>query len=505
MTKKDFMFDLTLTASNIRQMEEYRHEEASNENYRKAKKSDWYKTLTAIRYNKPVFEYVFHQEGTRDDNLRAVDFSINGEQVDYILKGKGSYYNYLGQWRYEDTIKRRVKKLSERLIPFGISACSDCGDVLDIRQNACQCKHSEWVSFPNRYNEKSYKAFQGTTGKRNTYKMTEGMEYTFGVEFETKCGKIPPHLRSLLDIKCVRDGSVRGGEYVTGVLKGDEGFEKLGFIIEQLNMYNHKVDHKCGLHVHIGGAHFNRKFSALAIRLAYQLQDHLFNMQPPSRQHNNYCPKISNVYKSTNFKNGVDRIARYVFDANKMDRGVNKKRDLGRYPSTRYKWLNLIRCNSLVPKGTETIEFRLHSGTINREKTFRWIQICMSIVNFIENNPRLILQNKVSLSEVIHEGLPLQHEEIIAYINRRIKKFSGKDKMIQSRGARFGFAVHRFNFGLSDYLKKQENGLTRAELEKQQWHKMKESLTEIKKARKQFRTIQAVNETAEERGVLNHL
>ena len=462
----------------------------------------WELTLIAIRRNKPILEYVSNLIPNDEGNINRTiqsnefrvkcDFKIGDIQIDWILSVNRWQCKY--QNSYDDYIKLKVihKRLTIKLFERGISNCSDCQNMIDYKgvtnlPTACECRHNEWSTFHSQYDDDIFQKFTGTYGRRDTYIGTEGMKYTFGVEFETSDGYLPRHVRKLINAKCVRDGSVRGGEYVTGTpLKGDKGIESLGFIIDQLNANDHKVDSRCGLHVHIGGANFNRKFSALAIRLSYQLQDILFQMQPQSRQSNHYCPKMPAKWKSTNFKNGNNRIAEYVHNSSELNSRNNKKRDLGRYPSARYKWMNLTRCNSLVPQGQETIEFRLHAGTLNKEKTIKWVKICMSIVNFIENNQRRILKNQVSLSEVIHYALPNQHEEIISYINKRITKFSGEKNKIRSRGAKFGYGVHRFNGNLSHYLMKQEKGLSTDDIQKLEWDKMKEKLQALKLKRKQF-------------------
>tara|TARA_R110002012_G_scaffold77863_2_gene198554 strand:- start:6908 stop:7933 length:1026 start_codon:yes stop_codon:yes gene_type:complete len=271
-----------------------------------------------------------------------------------------------------------------------------------------------------------------------TFQNTKGMAHTFGIEIEC----LLPYDADLtklqrMNVACVRDGSIQsmGGhtavEFVTGVLTGDRGVKQLKAILKELNKQGAKVNRSCGIHVHIGGASFNRQFSANAIRLGYQLQDELYSMMPPSRQNNSYCKKISDNIGWNTREQKNETIANYVFGAVELNNRYNKKCDLGRYPSNRYSWLNLVRCNT-ASRG-ETIEFRLHSGTTDFKKIFNWLLICMSITNFAENNEKQIWRNekhntyqggkyRVSLWEVLICSMDERSARLlINYCNRRCK------------------------------------------------------------------------------------
>ena len=49
----------------------------------------------------------------------------------------------------------------------------------------------------------------------------------------------------------------------------------------------------------------------------------------------------------------------------------------GHYASTRYKWLNLNNCS--YKDGPNTIEFRLHSGSLDFNKIYKWVVFCMLV------------------------------------------------------------------------------------------------------------------------------
>ena len=124
--------------------------------------------------------------------------------------------------------------------------------------------------------------------------LTHGMNYTFGVEIET-CGE-NKITWSDYSVASVYDGSITGKEYKTGVLQGDKGIKEVEKICKQLKDADCRVDKSCGIHVHIGGANFNRRFSLLTIMLGQLLQEELFNSMPKSRRSNTYCLKIPTDY-----------------------------------------------------------------------------------------------------------------------------------------------------------------------------------------------------------------
>ena len=118
-------------------------------------------------------------------------------------------------------------------------------------------------------------------------------------------------------------------------------------------------------------------------------------------------------------------------DELKFNRNNNKKVNHpgGHYASTRYKWLNLNNCS--YKDGPDTIEFRQHSGSLDFNKIYNWLLICMSIVRYIENNPRDIYWGHigkgpiVTVRGIIHKSLPKEDaNKLVKYIDKRTNKFS---------------------------------------------------------------------------------
>lgn len=123
--------------------------------------------------------------------------------------------------------------------------------------------------------------------------ITEQKPYTFGVEIETSGGCVPlDEITSKhVNVKSVRDGSVSGGEYVTGVLKGDQGFANLKKLTNILSK-NCTIDVNCGIHVHLGNFSFSKENILFTYILNTMLEYELMDMMPGSRRENRYCTAL---------------------------------------------------------------------------------------------------------------------------------------------------------------------------------------------------------------------
>jgi hypothetical protein len=112
-----------------------------------------------------------------------------------------------------------------------------------------------------------------------------------------------------------------------------------------------------------------------------------------------------------------------------LGKDYNKKKSHpgGRYNSYRYYWVNIT--NYSTKNGGDTVEFRCHSGTIDYDKIYKWLLICMSIVKYAENNIKRIYMSglsktKITLDEVLKYSLnKTDYKKIIEYCNKRKNKF----------------------------------------------------------------------------------
>jgi len=253
----------------------------------------------------------------------------------------------------------------------------------------------------------------------STRRMTGGIGYTFGVEVETTAGLIPVETCNNLGLSIFGDRTIPAAEYVTGVMNGDAGVNRLKEIYKEVSK-NCYIDDKCSTHIHIGGIkgnplvdtpQFNRRFSALSIMLGTQLEKELYQIQPKSRNPTNRHCKSIMEFAGNKIEDAKKTIAKYVFECPSLDRDANIKATLGKWTPSRYKWLNLVNCNSdnrrrsaygdNESSGFKTIEFRLWAPTSDFDTVYNYLLISMAFVWFVENRQSRIIKGGLTLSDVI--------------------------------------------------------------------------------------------------------
>ena len=70
-----------------------------------------------------------------------------------------------------------------------------------------------------------------------------------------------------------------------------------------------------------------------------------------------------------------------------------------------------------------TVEFRIHSASLNYTKIKNWIKICMAIVHYTENNYISIFEKKVTLSDIIKYTYKKTNGSLLEYVNQRTELF----------------------------------------------------------------------------------
>jgi len=259
-----------------------------------------------------------------------------------------------------------------------------------------------------------------------TFSNMNGIKYTFGVEIETSEGCVDEYHK--LNCSAVDDGSISGKEYVTGVLVGDSGLSMLKKICNTV-ADECEINSSCGIHVHIGGATFSRRFTIMSVHLGLMLQDEVFTMMPSSRKTNSYCKPIPDKHRKMDFQNYREHLADLIYSSATLDKHNNKKTRLGRYPSKRYTWLNMVGYSQA--NGHNTIEFRPHGASMNYEKIRNWVLICMAFTSFVENHQRRIWEAKdlpggIKLDEVLRTSLGDNlGGQLSRYVESRKKTFEG--------------------------------------------------------------------------------
>ena len=267
---------------------------------------------------------------------------------------------------------------------------------------------------------------------------TGGVGYTFGVELETSYGLLPKPLVEKNGCKAVGDRSIGALEYVTKPLHGDAGMKSLMDLVSDLGKFTH-VDSRCGLHVHVGGSKdtdspaFNRAFSVYAIKLGLMVQDEMFSIMPPHRLENKnrdgvpYCGRIDEGFASISMKNWKEALGMYVYGRPFSDENNSRTR-LFRWTPSRYRWLNLVNCNSdnggRSDAGSnsafKTIEFRIFEGTLNAVDIQSFVLLSLAFTKFVDCHQRLIDKGNVDLEFIIRKTLNKScAEQLINWVKER--------------------------------------------------------------------------------------
>lgn len=280
-------------------------------------------------------------------------------------------------------------------------------------------------------------------------------DITFGLEFETCNGGMPKWLCNSLGVIICRDGSIkdRDGnyppEYVTIKLKGAKGLQTIRNLCKELQVRS-DIDIKCSLHVHIGGFEVSRLFLVSLYNLCYKIQDDVFQMFPFYKikwEHKggdkNYCRKLQEVlsfYNSSNLNDYINESYQdlYMFLSNGASFDSDHNRSTRKNPfgeakwniKTRYYWVNFV---NLFFGKRDTIEFRLHTPTLNSDKAINWLLMCVAIVKFAQSNVRdCITEKEVRFTDVLNYYKNLRNttygaqlsSNLIAYYNNRVEYFA---------------------------------------------------------------------------------
>jgi len=288
--------------------------------------------------------------------------------------------------------------------------------------------------------------------------ISEGKSYTFGVEIETYKGFIPTYVRRNLNMDCQYDGSIRndkgekdtGGEYTTGVLKGDNGFAHLYKICYELSR-RCAINNTCSVHVHLGNIVFNKEFVVLVYKVLEDIEDELFSMMPPSRKVREHCQPMKKL-KINLKKRGVPydilinsyykTIVKIVSLGRDLGPKINKEvnHPLGRYcgydrGTPRYWWCNFVpTLFNIKGVGNHTIEIRNHSATMDFVKIKNWVLICMGIVSYVESHKsRILLGAKTSIHDIIKLTYPNKGAYLSKYIKDRTEYFNPEDPHVVTK------------------------------------------------------------------------
>lgn len=277
-------------------------------------------------------------------------------------------------------------------------------------------------SFERRYEAiENFKRFEGRQENMNLrkFQLSEHMNYTFGLEFETSEGYVPENICYRDGLIPLRDGSISGLEYSTVVLQGNEGLSLLAQQINTLKRYT-SFNKECSLHVHLGGFPLEPEKIWNLYRLLYRLQSVIGSLVPPltfkSSQYKasgkDYCNLLPGF---RNFDNMYESLVGQKFYGSLQQPHPNDiKRERKWQVHTRYYWVNFI--NMLCYDVNKTVEFRLLRPTYNLKKIMVWLHIFNALMKYAETHLKADIENVGSLGEVISAVYPeeiaedLKHE-----------------------------------------------------------------------------------------------
>lgn len=255
------------------------------------------------------------------------------------------------------------------------------------------------------------------------YTQLLGPDLSFGLEVETISGHLPEHMQYRAGTVICRDGSLTiagtdqiGAEYVTVPMKGTKGVANIQYLMTELQK-RCEMDLKCSMHIHFGGFSTDRGYLVALYNLSYQIQDELFKMfpfyktQPEGIKSKNYNQKVTDLFKNIkyfDYKNYVDTCYKKLFHF--LAGGINPNRKFNRrekhHPAgskwniaSRYYWINF---NNAIFSKRNTIEFRLHTPTLNYMKTVIWLFMCNAIIRFAEKHEAELIKGdkKFTLKDV---------------------------------------------------------------------------------------------------------
>lgn len=278
--------------------------------------------------------------------------------------------------------------------------------------------------------------------------------YTYGLEIETDGGYFPENLFYKLGCVPLKDGSIMGTEITTLLYPPN-----INLMEELFNNTSQfcTATHNNSLHVNLSGFKNSPKFRVAMYLLYYRLQQEILAFTPLYKRDLQYFtdkrggPK--DHCKPMESLNIVHRYKKDTLDVEvkKADEIIFKFLNEGVYDDTynietrrhvrqgNAKWdhQNRYYALNLMPMyfgnvANSRIEFRLHSGTVNKYKSLIWIFICAAITKFVENNTDRILigTDKITLDDVLYETIIREDNDeerflldyITTYINQRREK-----------------------------------------------------------------------------------
>lgn len=263
--------------------------------------------------------------------------------------------------------------------------------------------------------------------------------YKMGLEIETDMGYLPENLYYKMGCVPLKDGSITGTEITTVLYPAKmRAYEKLFDYCSRFT----SASHNNSLHVNLSGFKNSAEFRVALYILYYRIQQEILQFTPIYKRSLAYfTSKQGGPKDHCKPMESLGIVRRYdentlIKDLKEADIAIFKFLNNGIYNSdfnldTRrhikdggHKWdmSNRYYALNLLPLyfgniESSRVEFRIHSGTVNKYKAVSWIYICTAIINFVEKNAKRILlgKDKITLDDILQESFDNSSEGSFLY------------------------------------------------------------------------------------------
>jgi len=248
----------------------------------------------------------------------------------------------------------------------------------------------------------------------------------------------------------LRDGSIGGLEYATIPLQGTKGLQTVVDICKEMRIRT-RYDKSCSLHVHMGGIPRTESFFLALFKVLLAIEDEFYSMFPLYIKYNygvkqkHYTKKfpmnetlmlMDPVITDNNIKRNFSILFKFLSSNQSYEKYFNDLSNVEYHPSdpkgnskwnikSRYYWCNLI---PLLFGNKKTVEFRVHTATLDENKIINYLIICSSILEYTIKNTKSILENPfifsgMNISDIIFHSNSKQKstffDSIYSYMQER--------------------------------------------------------------------------------------
>lgn len=281
-------------------------------------------------------------------------------------------------------------------------------------------------------------------------------DITYGLEVEVISGMLPEHILNKYGLVICKDGSIMPDgeelyppEFVSVPYKGAKGLQAIRNFVKEISLRS-DISIRCSLHLHIGNIPIDRIFIVSLYSLCVKIQKDVFKMFPYyktepegyTKDNKNYCQPLQDFlckYSNREFNKYINRsfkdIYYFISGGRAVDWEWNKKHKRNPWGQhkwnihSRYYWVNFI---NLFFSKRDTIEFRIHTPTLNSDKIINWLLMCNAIIKFAQKNVISCIDEKpIAFQQVLNyykdnfksNYSDILSERLINYYNNRVELF----------------------------------------------------------------------------------